>query len=347
MIWRFSGLMMEAILARNLKGLAVHMGNPGCKSGVEKAARLDLGGTLAQAVFRSLLGVMSGSMGMAAQGLYSIGDAITKSLTLASIRISKIPPSKTFPFGAGKILFVTSLIIGISLIGTGVFLASTSFNEPKTVEATSSLFAIVGVIISAAFSELMSRYLSCVAKENDNIALRSASRDNRIDAITSIVVFTGIVLSDAGIDAADHIAALLVSVIVMNMGRIIAWDAIKGLLDVSVPREALDEIARKSRAIKGVREIKLIRGRSLGEFWEIYMHVSVDETLTVAESNAIVSSLRENILGSFPDVQHAWIITVPDKSRKGDVPDYWADHLFADAINIAEQEPSAVGLPSE
>nr|CAM78062.1 transposase, fragment [Magnetospirillum gryphiswaldense MSR-1] len=109
-------------MPRTCKGLAVHMGNSGCISCVEKAARLDLGGTLAQAIFRSLLGVMSGSMGMAAQGLYSIGDAITKSLTLASIRISKIPPSKTFPFGAGKILFVTSLIIGISLIGTGVFL---------------------------------------------------------------------------------------------------------------------------------------------------------------------------------------------------------------------------------
>jgi cation diffusion facilitator family transporter len=320
------------------------MGNSGCISCVEKAARLDLGGTLAQAIFRSLLGVMSGSMGMAAQGLYSIGDAITKSLTLASIRISKIPPSKTFPFGAGKILFVTSLIIGISLIGTGVFLASTSFNEPNTVEATGSLFAIVGVIVSAAFSELMSRYLSCVATENDNIALRSASRDNRIDAITSIVVFAGIVLSDAGIAAADHIAALLVSLIVMNIGRIIAWDAIKGLLDVTVPRDKLDKIARKSRATKGVREIKLIRGRSLGEFWEIYMHVSIDEMLTVAESNAIVNSLRENILDSFPEVQHAWIITVPDTNRNDDVPDYWADHLFADAI---KQDSASPSLPSD
>jgi cation diffusion facilitator family transporter len=335
---------MEAILARDLEGLAVHMGNSGRKTCVEEAARLDLGGTLAQAIFRSLLGVMSGSMGMAAQGLYSIGDAITKSLTLASIRISKIPPSKTFPFGAGKILFVTSLIIGISLIGTGVFLASTSFNEPNTVEATGSLFAIVGVIVSAAFSELMSRYLSCVATENDNIALRSASRDNRIDAITSIVVITGIVLSNAGLDAADHIAALLVSLIVMNIGRIIAWDAIKGLLDVTVPRETLDEIARKSRATKGVREIKLIRGRSLGEFWEIYMHVSIDEKLTVAESNAIVNNLRENILDSFSEVQHAWIITVPDTSQNDDVPDYWAGHLFADTI---KQEPASPSLHSE
>ena len=80
---------------------------------VENAARLDLGGTLAQAIFRSLLGVMSGSMGMAAQGLYSIGDAITKSLTLASIRISKIPPSKTFPlgdFGSLSALEASSLV---------------------------------------------------------------------------------------------------------------------------------------------------------------------------------------------------------------------------------------------
>ncbi|MBF0394615.1 MAG: cation diffusion facilitator family transporter, partial [Alphaproteobacteria bacterium] len=205
-------------------------------------------------------------------------------------------------------------------------------------ETTSSLFAIAGVIVSAGFSELMSRYLLCVAKQNNNVALRSASRDNRIDAITSVVVFAGIVLTGAGVAAADHIAALVVSLIVMNIGRLIAWDAIKGLLDVSVSRETLEKIARKSRTTRGVREIKLIRGRSLGEFWEVYMHVSIDEALTVAESNAIVNSLRRTILASFPDVQHAWIIAVPDKSQGGDIADYWANHLFADARNFAARD---------
>ncbi|MBF0392866.1 MAG: cation transporter, partial [Alphaproteobacteria bacterium] len=145
----FSGVGFEGMFAGRGKGQTARMGNPDCKTCVKKAAWIDLGGTLAQAAFRSLLGLLSGSMGMAAQGLYSMGDAITKGLILASIRISKIPPSKTFPFGAGKILFITSLVIGMFLIGTGVYLASTSFNEPKNVETTSSLFAIAGVIVSA------------------------------------------------------------------------------------------------------------------------------------------------------------------------------------------------------
>ena len=315
--------------------------NSDCDQCVESAGWIDLAATFAQAIFRSLLGLMSGSMGLAAQGLYSTGDAITKGLTLVSIRISKVPPSKTFPFGAGKILFVSSMAIGVSLVFVGIYLASTSFSEPNTVEKTSSIFAILGVLVSASFSEILSRYLLCIANKNNNIALKSASRDNHIDAITSIVVLLGVILSDAGVPAADHIAALIVSIMVINIGRIIAWDAIKGLLDVTVPRDVLDEIARKSRRTKGVQDIKLVRGRSLGEFWEIYLHVALDESITISEGDEILSILKSNIMENFSQVQHVWVITVPNKKHSDATPDYWSEHLFSIKKDITPTEVSA------
>ncbi len=312
-----------------------------CQKCVVPAGWADLWGTLAQAVFRSLLGWMSGSMGLVVQGLYSTGDALTKGVTLVSVQIAGRPPSKTFPFGFGKILFISSLMIGVGLLFGGVSLGLTSFTDLAGLQSVPSLLTVLGVILSASASECMHRYLGCVAKENNNAAIQSAAWDNRLDAVSSVVVLIGIVLSNMGVTAADHMAAFVVSLMVMRIGGLIAWNAVKGLLDVTVSREVLADIARMARMTQGVQDIKLIRGRSLGEYWEIYLHVALDETLSIHEGHDIVEILKKRILTGFPVVQNVWVITIPKMANDDNGGNYWSDHLFSiPRNNMTEKTPS-------
>ncbi|MBF0126195.1 MAG: cation transporter [Magnetococcales bacterium] len=310
-----------------------------CPRCVVQAGWTDLACSVSQAVFRTLLGWISGSMGLILQGLYSFGDALAKGVTLISVQIAKRPPSKTFPFGSGKVLFVSSLTIGVGLLLGGLSLGLTSFSELGAVRAAPSLFTVLGVLLSAAASELMHRYLRCVARQNRNSALDSSARDNRLDAFSSVLVLLGIVLSNLGMPAADHIAALLVALMVLRIGSMITWDAIKGLLDVTVSREVLAEIARTARMTSGIQDIKLIRGRSLGESWEIYMHVTLDETLTVREGHEIVAAMKKNVQAAFVQVHHVWVITIPHSTRKREGMDYWSEHLFSHLPKEEEKQP--------
>lgn len=300
-----------------------------CQKCVVEAGWTDLTGTLVQAIFRSLLGWMSGSLGLVVQGLYSFGDALAKGINLVSVRIAQRPPSKTFPFGSGKILFVSSLIIGAGLLFGGVSLGITSFTDIEGIQSVPSLVTVLGIVLSAFASELMHRFLKCVAKENNNSAIQSAAWDNRVDAFSSGMVLVGVFLSNIGIPAADHVSAFIVSLMVMRIGSMIAWDAVKGLLDVTVSQEALADMARTSRKTQGVLDVKLIRGRSLGEYWEIYLHIAIDENLSVREGHEIVENLRRRVQTDFPRVQHIWIVTVPQKSRDEEGTNYWKEHLFS------------------
>ena len=305
-----------------------------------QAGWTDLWATIAQAVFRGLLGWTSGSMGLVVQGLYSIGDALAKGITLVSVHIAKRPPSKTFPFGFGKILFVSSLTIGVGLLLGGVSLGLTSFRDMASIHAAPSLLTVLGVVLSASASEFMYRYLACVARENNNTAIQSAAWDNRVDVFSSVSVFLGIVLSNMGMTVADHVAAFLVSLLVIRIGGLIAWDALKGLLDVTVAPDALTEIARTSRMVLGVKDIQLIRGRSLGEYWEIYLHVSLDENLTIHAGQDIVAELKRRIRADFPIVQTVWVITVPAMAQDEHGGDYWTDHLFSLPRSMAVRTPA-------
>ncbi|MBF0270969.1 MAG: cation transporter [Magnetococcales bacterium] len=300
-----------------------------CQKCVVQAGWTDLAAAIAQAIFRSLLGWLSGSLGLVVQGLYSIGDAVTKSVTLFSIHVAKRPPSKTFPFGFGKVLFISSFAIGVVLIVGGIFLGLTSFTDIVGIQSVPSLMTAVGILLSAAASECMYRFLGCVAKENNNSAIESASMDNRLDAASSIIVLIGIFLSNIGIPSADHMAAFVISLLVIRIGGLIAWDAIKGLLDVTVSQDALSEMARTARMIQGVQEVKLIRGRSLGEYWEIYLHIAIDEKLTIRAGHDLSTLLKERLLTDFPKVQHIWVVTIPSETEEEDGGNYWKEHLFS------------------
>ncbi|CAK0771361.1 putative Cation efflux protein [Gammaproteobacteria bacterium] len=301
-----------------------------CEKCLVRAGWTDLLSTLAQAVFRSLVGWMSGSMGLVVQGLYSFGDAIGKGITLVSMRIAKRPPSKTFPFGYGKILFVSSLIIGAWLLFGGISLCLTSFRDDiEGIQSIPFVITFWGVVLSALASELTHRFLSCVAKENNNTVIESLASDNRIDSYSSVMVLIGIILLNAGVPAADHISAFVISLMVIRIAGIIMWDAIKGLLDVTVSREALDEMIRISRTTLGVHDVKLIRGRSLGEYWEIYLHIALDENIVIKEGYDITENIKKRIQAKFSKVQHTWVVTVPRESQEEQESDYWKGHLFS------------------
>ena len=88
-----------------------------CLTCVQKGVNLDMVVTMSQSVLRIGFASASGSMALIAQGIYSIADSLTKVMNYVSIKISKAPPSTLFPYGYGKIQFVTQTrLIHIDLL---------------------------------------------------------------------------------------------------------------------------------------------------------------------------------------------------------------------------------------
>ncbi len=282
-----------------------------CDKSVEQASWIDFWATVVQSLFRGVIGFTSGSLGLSALGVYAVGDAVSKMITITSIRISKRAPTERFPFGFGKVLFVSSVVIGLLLFSSGAVLAWTSFIDQQGVEQVPSTMAIVGTVISALMSLVIYSYLSCVARKHNNLATEAAAQENRGDAMTSIMVLVGVLLATAGLHGADHYTAFVLSLALMWMGGKLVWEALKGLLDVSIPKEELAEIGMISGGIAGVREVELVRGRNLGEFWDIYLHIAVDEHMIVADSNQIVCEIKRQLHSRYAQIQHIWVDTQP------------------------------------
>ena len=268
-----------------------------CRRCRDTAAWTDLAIALCLAVFKNLLGILTNSMALQAHALHSFADFLTKGINLASIKLSSRAPTRLFPYGYGKVQFLSANIIGVCLI-----IGSLAFLWHNLQHVTSGHIepplpaALIGALVSAATAELMHRYLSCVGLHNNSPAVLAAAADNRGDALSSLAVLAGVALSLLGWRIADHLAAILVSLLVLRVGVRVAWSSIHGLMDGSIPAEVLDQAREIAASQQGVLLVEDLRGRRMGETWSLDMRLHVPAGLTAAETHALSEELKRRIV---------------------------------------------------
>ncbi|MEI6986397.1 MAG: magnetosome biogenesis CDF transporter MamB [Rhodospirillaceae bacterium] len=283
-----------------------------CRDCRDAAAWTDLLTALALAVFKNLLGALTGSMALQAHALHSFADFLTKSINLASIRLSSQPPTRLFPYGFGKVQFLSANFIGVSLIAGSLAFLWHNITHVSNGDLVPPLpIALVGAIVSALTAELMHRYLSCVGRRNNSPAILAAAADNRGDALSSLAVLAGISLSLLGWLVADHLAAILVSFLVLRVGVRVAWSSINGLMDGSVPDEVLERARLIAVAHDGVLGVDDLRGRRMGETWSLDLRLKIDSVCTAAQAHVLAESLKQSIVQQLHHASDVHIAFVP------------------------------------
>ncbi|CAK0765581.1 putative transporter MamV [uncultured Gammaproteobacteria bacterium] len=288
------------------------MFNKHCRDCRDHAAWTDMFTALALAVFKNLLGTLTGSMALQAHALHSLADFLTKGINLASIKLSGRAPSSQFPYGYGKIQFLSANFIGVSLtVGSLAFLWDNLRHINSGHIQPPLPIALLGALVSAVTAELMHRYLTCVAIRTNSPAIQAAAADNRGDALSSLAVMAGVLLALLGWSTADHLAAILVSLLVLRVGVRVAWDSIHGLMDGTVPPAVLDEVRRIVGQHDGVTNIEGLRGRRMGETWEIDLRVRIPGTLSATECHDLAEALRQQVIQKLRHAATVHIAFVP------------------------------------
>ncbi|MBF0401433.1 MAG: cation transporter [Magnetococcales bacterium] len=272
----------------------------------------DLFVSLGDACFMALMGWVTGSMALHAQGLQSLGDFFNKGVTLFSIKTAAKPPSRRFPYGFGKIQFLSAAFVGSSLfLGSLAFIYSNMQHINQGMVTPPSVLALLPPLLSIVASFIMYRYLTCVSEKNNNLALIASALDNRQDMYATIALLAGILFSILGFPVADHAAAILVSLFTVQIGFSIANRAIHGLLDGSIPASVLRQIRAVTLQVPGVLGITRLRGRMLGESWEVDLQILVDGALPTTETHQTAIAVRRAIIDQVQYTESVHISVLP------------------------------------
>ena len=269
-----------------------------CETCGRKATWLSAGQNFVLASLKGLVGYATGSRALLADALHSGADVACALLAAWGTRFGEKPVDKTHPYGYGKVEFVVGIVVGIVLIfAAGEILYGSSkvlFSQLKITPP--KLLAVWVALLSVYSNFVISHYTMCAAKELNSPALKSISIDNRSDAYSSIPVVICILGSQLGFPQLDPLAAVFVGLLVFKMGAGLVIENYRGLLDVSVKPEQMEEIRKAISSLPGVKKISYLRTRQIGKKIWVDVEVYVREEKTFKEANVVSREIRSTLM---------------------------------------------------
>jgi cation diffusion facilitator family transporter len=223
-------------------------------------------------------------------------------MTFWAVRVSGRPPDRTHLYGHGKVENLSALVETLLLVATCVWIVREAVQRLTThhavVEVTFWSFAVMGVSIAVDVSR--SRVLMAAAKKHRSQALEADALHFQTDIWSSAVVIFGLVSAKAGYPAADAIAALGVSAIVVWVSVRLGRRTVDALLD-SAPAGMEQRIAELVATVPGVQNCHNLRIRWSGPVLFIDLHVLVDGRQSLAEAHALTEQIEAAIQEIAPE----------------------------------------------
>jgi len=242
---------------------------------------------------KTVIGVLTGSLGILAEALHSGLDLLAAIITYFSVRISDRPADRDHHFGHGKIENLSALIETILLLVTCAWIIYEAVHRLVTgrthIEIT--YWSYLVVVASIAIDFTRSRALMKAAKKHNSQALEADALHFSTDIWSSAVVLLGLVCANIGWHYADSIAALVVAAIVIYVCFRLGQRAISVLLD-RAPEGMLETIYDTARQMPEIARVHDVRIRNAGADIFVDMCIHVDRRLTIDQAHEISHRLE-------------------------------------------------------
>jgi len=222
-------------------------------------------------VFKLVIGIITGSLGILAEAAHSGLDLAAAAVTLFAVRVSGRPADREHTYGHGKVENLSALFETLLLLLTCVWIIYEAIQRLffKSVEVKPSVLAFVIMVIAIGVDYSRSRMLYRVAKKYDSQALEADALHFSTDIWSSSVVIGGLILVLIAerfhlpwLAKADSVAAMGVAGIVIWVSIQLGRRTVMALLD-GVPASVRDDVIRAVR-VPGVVEVKQVRVRRSG-----------------------------------------------------------------------------------
>jgi len=243
------------------------------------------------------IGLAYNSIAIVSDSLNSFTDIIASTIVFISVRTSYRAADAEHPFGhhraqpiAGLIVAIFTGIVGFEVITQSVtrLIAGGAGVEPGILP----ILLVAGVLVAKLGMYLVAR---TVAQRAGSTALRASAADHRNDVLISGAVLAGVVAANLGLPILDPVVAILIGLWIIRAGFSIGRDNIKYLMGEVPPKELLDRILGKARAVEGVLALNDVFAHYVGTTVEIEVHINVDHRIDIERAHAIGKGVQRAI----------------------------------------------------
>jgi len=264
--------------------------------------------------FKFAAGIFGHSQALIADAVHSVSDLFTDVIVLIGLRIGKKAPDEEHHFGHARIETLASMVVGLSLIATAIYLGiEAGLNIYRHAEYHPNRLALIGAGVSIAIKEALYHYTIHVGRRIKSQLIVANAWHHRSDSLSSVAVFIGV--TGALIKPAWHIldafAALLVSFFIIKVGLQILGKSLREFTDTAPPPEIMNKISQCTKSVEGVLDTHDLRVRTSGGFYQMEAHIVVDGQLTVAEGHKIAKAVESCLIEEVEDLDRVIVHVDP------------------------------------
>ncbi|WP_342430125.1 cation diffusion facilitator family transporter [Neobacillus sp. FSL H8-0543] len=262
----------------------------------ERGAIISIIAYLCLSSLKLIVGFMTNSEALKADGLNNATDIIASIAVLIGLKLSQRPADDDHPYGHWKAETVASMVASFIMMGVGIqvtFQAFTSiFNR---IEASPDLIAAWTGLFCAIVMYFVYRYNKKLASEINSQSVMAAAKDNLSDAWVSVGTFIGIIGAQFGLPLLDPITAIIVGLIICKTAWDIFRDASHHLTD-GFDQKELDSYKTTIINCYGVKGVKDIRARNYGNNVVVDIVILVNSNLDVKNAHDIASMVEDKLI---------------------------------------------------
>jgi len=293
-------------------------------------------------------GWLTGSSALIADGIHSLSDLITDAMVVIMLRLSHQPADREHPWGHGRIETLGTVIMGAALIAVAGGIGWNSIlswfsTEPATIPGWQGLLI---ALVSIVAKEAIYQYTAAAGRRLNSDLLLANAWHSRTDALSSVAVLVGIGGAQLGFPWLDSLAALVVAMMIAQVGISLSWNSILQLIDTAPPEEELQPLLQQVRALNGVRDVHDVKARYTGSARALELHLVVAADCTASEGHHIAARARQALLQQQPadqiiihidtdlDESEADIATLPDRQQIITLLQPWLETVPASLLRL-------------
>ncbi|MDR9829421.1 MULTISPECIES: cation diffusion facilitator family transporter [Vibrio] len=269
---------------------------------IEAIRKITLIGALVNiilAIVKIVVGSVSGSSALVADGVHSFSDLLTDAVVLFGAQYWIAPADAKHPYGHYRYETMCNLIIGTLLLFTAAGIAWDSIDRIGSSEAVApSMWALVAALGSIGAKELLYRWTFRCANDVGSSALRANAWHHRSDALSSVPVVLSVIAAPFVPEYyyLDQIAALLVTAMILKGAVSIVLPSLQEITERSAGQEVIGRIQQHAAEHNDVKEVHAIRSRRAGNATFVDFHLLVQPDLTVREGHDIAKDFKLRLM---------------------------------------------------
>jgi cation diffusion facilitator family transporter len=291
-----------------------------------RAVQISTAGMLLVAAIQFAIAWIGGSAGLFADALHNFGDVFTTIALWIAFVISNRAANQRYTYGYYRAEDLAGIFIVLVIIASATASAIESVQKLISGNIPTQIYlSMAAALVGVAGNELLAQYKISVGKRINSVPLIADGQHSRIDGLTSLAAFVGLVGVKLGFPKADPIAGIVITIVIVTVVFSTSRSVLQRLLDAVDPH-IIPSIMTTALAIPGVEAVTDVRARWVGHTLHVVMNVEVDAELTLSKAHAIAEEVRHRLFHDVKGISEVVIHTDPS-SASGNHHQEMAHHI--------------------